>query len=453
MNIDTDLDNLINDLENININEMPNNNPAQPINVAMLRLYVDMIQPYNGSPSNLTQFISSCEFLVSTYGQVNDVALKLYIIKVIQSKLVDRANLLVGSRTELNDWISLKNALIQCFGDKRSLECLEQDLLMAHPNRNEPPLEFAKRLQVLKSNLVQRINSLTVEEMDENTKLIHLRQYDTMSLRTLIRNLPGNLQQTIRLKNPTNIETAISYIIEEENFFNYQNNFRTNFNNQPKQNSAINQRISPSRNTTIPNNYTKFQNNMPFASQYPNVQMQPSFSRHSLQNVQSQNIANLQFPSTSNQQRFPSQPIPVQPRAVKQHFPTHSQVFGKQKDVFKPTGKIPDNNPIPMSTRTNYTFPKNQQVQNYRPNYFAPSGPPNFYFEELNHVEEDSAPSNSEIDEFYNLQENQSNQPNQYNCDNYFVPQINEGSDVIDSETRENQDENFHMASNQGNLT
>ncbi|XP_057658512.1 uncharacterized protein LOC130895308 [Diorhabda carinulata] len=113
-----------------------------------------------------------------------------------------RENLLVGCRTELDSWNLLKDALEQCFGDKRSLECLEQDLLMAHPFKNETTLDFAKRLQVLRSHLVQRTNSFSLAEMPANTKEIYRRQYDQMALKTLIRNLTGLLQHTIRLKNP-----------------------------------------------------------------------------------------------------------------------------------------------------------------------------------------------------------------------------------------------------------
>lgn len=49
--------------------------------------------------------------------------------------------------------------------------------------------------------------------MDYKTKIIHSRQNETMTLRSLIREISGNLQQTIRLNNPESIENAICYII------------------------------------------------------------------------------------------------------------------------------------------------------------------------------------------------------------------------------------------------
>lgn len=53
-----------------------------------------------------------------------------------------------------------------------------------------------------------------------------------MTLKTSIRNLLRNLQETKSVKNPKNIQTDISFMTEEENFFKYHNNSRTTFNNQ-----------------------------------------------------------------------------------------------------------------------------------------------------------------------------------------------------------------------------
>lgn len=74
-----------------------------------------MIQLYNGSPNNLTQFISSYELLISTFDEINDVNLKLNLIKVLRSKSIDRINLLVASSTELKDWISIKKCFNRVF--------------------------------------------------------------------------------------------------------------------------------------------------------------------------------------------------------------------------------------------------------------------------------------------------------------------------------------------------
>lgn len=57
----------------------------------------------------------------------------------LQSQL--KGNLLVVNRYELDSWPYTKNALQTCFTYERSLECLQQNLLMVHPNKGESPLE------------------------------------------------------------------------------------------------------------------------------------------------------------------------------------------------------------------------------------------------------------------------------------------------------------------------
>nr|CAH7769435.1 unnamed protein product [Callosobruchus chinensis] len=104
-----------------------------------------------------------------------DQTIQKYLIRVVQTKLVGRAQLLVGCRTELTNWSLIKSALKQCFGDNRSLECLEQDLFLASPFKNEQPLEFGKRLQVLRSCLSQK---LTLSEPSPVIREAMLKQYE-----------------------------------------------------------------------------------------------------------------------------------------------------------------------------------------------------------------------------------------------------------------------------------
>lgn len=111
-------------------------------NISMLKLYVDMIPPVDGSSSTLNQFASNCNSLMKAYENNRDILFKNYVVMVVQSKLIGHANLLKGNRSELDIWPLIKDALENYFIDKRSLECLEQDLLMAHPNKGESPFDF-----------------------------------------------------------------------------------------------------------------------------------------------------------------------------------------------------------------------------------------------------------------------------------------------------------------------
>lgn len=375
---------------------------AQEINYSMLRLYVDTIPQFSGESSTLSSFISAADIIFATYFREGDEMINNYLIRVIQAKLVGRAQVLVGSRMELNTWNLIKDALTQCFGDQRNIECLEQDLLMARPLRNENSLDFGRRLQVLRSSLAQRIGSDT--QLDNQTKAIHLRQYDQMSLRTFIRGLPTPLQSIIRLKSPNSLETAITYINEEENFQYSQNLFKTQVTvpetSVPKQQNAS---LFPKFQRPPPN--SRFDRNWgkPFA--HSHVFPLRTFRGPS----QFHNIPEpAKFPGHQGTSDFRSQPIHIQPRQVARNYPTNSQVFGPPKNVFKPTGHPQPSHyqPEPMSTTSRNTSGTDQTMRTVpRPfnNSYRPNGPPNFIAEELYQIENDSN-SDGNDNSFYSYQ-------------------------------------------------
>nr|CAI5817741.1 unnamed protein product [Callosobruchus analis] len=287
------------------------NGEVQPITLQMLKMFVDTVPSFNGNSDTLPSFISSCDYMFNTF-TTTDQTIQNYLIRVVQTKLVGRAQLLVGCRTELTSWSSIKSALEQCFGDNRSLECLEQDLFLAAPFKNEPPMDFGKRLQVLRSSLAQK---LTLSEPSSVIRTAMLKQYEGVCLRAFIRGLPGPLQTIIRLKNPDSLERALTYVVEEQNFQYTQNIFKQRPNN-------FNTPRFPSQQ------FQPFNNNIRF--QPPVQQSQQTFQ---------------------SAQNFPSQPINIQTVPVQRHFPTNREVFGppKNANVFKPTGNPPSNHPQPIA--------------------------------------------------------------------------------------------------------
>nr|CAI5819217.1 unnamed protein product [Callosobruchus analis] len=100
------------------------NNVEEEIVKFSKNIYCTKFQWYSDT---LPSFISSCDYMFNTF-TTTDQTIQNYLIRVVQTKLVGRAQLLVECRTELTSWSSIKSALEQCFGDNRSLECLEQDL-------------------------------------------------------------------------------------------------------------------------------------------------------------------------------------------------------------------------------------------------------------------------------------------------------------------------------------
>jgi hypothetical protein len=155
---------------------------------------------------------------------VNDV--NAYLLRVVISKLTGRALILIGTKTDLDTstWDLLKSALRLSFGDQKNLDCLEQDLLALFPFKNEPLLEFGKRIQIVRSKLESKLGSVSAIEMCVNTKRVYSNQYNKLALKIFILRLQPQLQNIIRLRNPDTLEQAMAYVTEEENF-RYSQNF------------------------------------------------------------------------------------------------------------------------------------------------------------------------------------------------------------------------------------
>ena len=88
-------------------------------NLQLLKMQVYVIPYYNANSNALTSFLQSCDYIFQAYNAFNDPILNNYLVKVVQNKLTDRAKLLIGCRTELNTWPLIRNALNDCFGDKK----------------------------------------------------------------------------------------------------------------------------------------------------------------------------------------------------------------------------------------------------------------------------------------------------------------------------------------------
>ena len=173
---DLDIENLTNLFNFVQIND--ETMPDTPLpNFQLLKLCVDTIPSYNGDPNTLEIFINSCTYLFNNYG--NNRELNAYLLRVVISKLTDRALILIGNKPELNTWEAIRDSLRLSFGDQRNLECLEQDLMTLSPLKNEDPLEFGKRIQIARSRLSSKLTAMPEININATTKTVYLNQFIT----------------------------------------------------------------------------------------------------------------------------------------------------------------------------------------------------------------------------------------------------------------------------------
>ncbi|XP_056631419.1 uncharacterized protein LOC130441660 [Diorhabda sublineata] len=159
--------------------------------------------------------LRNCESFISAFASNSDNALKTFLLRAIIGKLTSRAQILIGSRTELKSWDEIKQALNLSFGDQRDIDCLVQDLINLKPFKNKTPYNFGMRYKDSRSLIISKLNTL---HLDLSEKQLHLRNYDNLALKTFVRGLPLPIQTNIRLRSPNSLEKAMSLVVEEENF-------------------------------------------------------------------------------------------------------------------------------------------------------------------------------------------------------------------------------------------
>lgn len=411
---------LIRGPQNVNNNQNMNNQAgnaagnAAGVNYQLLRLYIDTIPQYNGDPHTLTIFINNCTSLINNFYREGDEAHNNFIVRAIIGKLSGRALSLIGSRIhELNTWNDIKTALELSFGDQRNLDCLVQDLITITIEKNETPYNFGMRCQDARSLIFSKLNSLNLPAAD---RLIRVQNYEELALKTFIRNLTGQLQNNVRLRNPRNLEEGMSLVIEEENFLYSQN--RNNTINTQKFNP--NQRITPinpKMNVQKPINYQNnhssnftqfnppkpiFNNNFsrppfpnfqprPFGGQPP-FQFRPNYfptQKHPYFMQRNQPINNQYRPNTNqfnNQNRFNNSSFNNQYRP-NTNQPNNQNRFGANN---LPNQRTRQDEPMDTSsglTKTQGSAPKYTFTELYQQNIENDIPPnqyldPNYYYSE-----------------------------------------------------------------------
>lgn len=400
-NIDDEIEILASILGSVDLEENNNqdrNMATNGTNYQLLRLFIDTIPPFDGSPHTLGIFLEHCQSLIVNFGSGNDPGLNAFVIRAIISKLSGRALTLIGSRTELRTWQQIKDILTLSFGDQRNLDCLVQDLIILRPHKNETPYNFGVRCQDARSLIISKINML---EASEAEKLLKIENYNELALKTFIRGLSGPIQNNVRLRDPNSLEKAMSLVIEEENFL-YSQSVSNSLNSQRTYKPMM--KITPvntSQRLRFPQmqmpyfqNFAKPQqqisNIRPQLSQnftYPNTMpMRSQFSQNNPHNNNMSWKPNTNFPT----QRHPF--FMQRPSAIKRQ--EQKYMFNNRQN-FKPEPMEVDKSGISRATtvRPNFTSQElftqdvnyfenpfesdDQYVENIDENYFYDANDPN----------------------------------------------------------------------------
>nr|XP_023027954.1 uncharacterized protein LOC111515995 [Leptinotarsa decemlineata] len=367
--------------------------------------YLRCVPEFDGNPNDLNRYLAVCDSIINTFYNVAEPTSfqNVYLLNCLISKLSGNAKV-VANIQNVSNWRELKDTLTRNFADQRDETCLNRDMVMLRQSPNEKPQQFYDRcLNIL--NLL--CNYIDVHEITQESKRCKRDLYSNLALKTFLSGLKEPLGTTIRCMQPKSLSEALQFVLQEDNVhyfqnFSNKNTFRPNF--QPSRTPIqIRQpNSSPVNNYSTPNNFFRQQN------------------------------------------QFPSQPIPIQPRAPSQpqKFFTNAQVFRQpfqNRNVFRPNQNQNFTKPTPMSVSTRNTYQTNKPVPmsvstRNAPNYR--SGPSNSF---------QNQPQRNFISEelFNTVVSDTQNEPNYSEHEYYAEEDYNEHYDEFLYCENENQESNF----------
>lgn len=372
----------------INLNTMPD--PPQQVPTVQ-KIHIDAIPFYDGNPSTLANFLSSCEYVLNTFSNLQNLTdpVNEYLLRAVLGKLTGRALLLVGSR-DVKNWAEIKSVLEQCFGDQRDEKGLLKDLQSLKPAKNESPYQFGMKCQDARCLLLSK---LKITEQDANYRILKTKYYDEIALEVFLDSLPTYLDLAVRLRRPDTLEKAMSIVLEEENHA-YRRNRPNNIahHNPPKMLPRLpaanvsskpnfQYAFQPTYQYPMPVSQPMFLNQPPPVFKQPsnnfasNFSQKPTFSQNSFHKPVNHQFYNKPFGNfhNSSNNQFNNRPFGNfgqssnnnQARYGFQHKPNSSQANNLPK-------------PTPMDVSSGNTALKSQR----RPVQPQPP-PPRFVFEEL----------------------------------------------------------------------
>lgn len=403
------------------------------------REMLNLIPEYNGNTKTLSLFLRKCEFVISKYQGAANV--NEFLLQSVTSKLSGKAAALISERGEFQTYDEIKAILIQHFGDPRSEECVAIELETLKIRNNESYLEFCGRIQDVRAILISKVNQSSSVTLKEAKRII----YDNTALNVFLYNLPEHMVRIVRIKNPTTLEQALSFVLEEVNFQEQYNLRSKMLQNRP---SITQQNIfKPS----IPQN-TQFKFGIPA---FPTNQFKFGIPG---------NTHNLFRP---NNQYFGNRPLNTnafnQPRPTAPQFNNFTKPQFNTNTPFQPTGYRPQIGQFGYRPQTQgfrpqpgqFGFRPQQQHQGYRPPNFsndvsmrtAPAKPQQFPVNEISTDETDyyNYPYNyeTEFDEnmyaYYNENAYTEQYPDPCEIESDNNPQLENNQEKVDS------NENFQV--------
>ncbi|XP_025829875.1 GATA zinc finger domain-containing protein 14-like [Agrilus planipennis] len=188
--------------------EMPANVETNSAQISIsLELAEKMLIKFDGSKSKLHEFIDNCDKAVSLVKP----EYKNILFAIIETKITDNARALIRNRT-FNDWITLKNHLLDAYSEKRTISQWQLELNSCKQNTNENVMSYANKVE---NCYIKLINSLD-QNLSREAREACVNLLKNQALNVFVTGLQNNLSIIVKSLKPESLEDAIAFALNEE---------------------------------------------------------------------------------------------------------------------------------------------------------------------------------------------------------------------------------------------
>lgn len=171
-----------------------------------------LVPEFDGNPNVLTRFVRLCEQLVISFQEADEID-QLCLINGILNKITGPAARTINSNGVPENWIGIRNTLINNFTDQRDETTLYNDLVIQTQGSSSPQ-EFYDKCQTLFSTIMTYV---TLHETVATTVQAKRDLYKKLTMQSFVSGLKEPLGSRIRCMRPETIEKALEYVQEELN--------------------------------------------------------------------------------------------------------------------------------------------------------------------------------------------------------------------------------------------
>lgn len=253
-----------------------------------LNVLTKFIKSYNGDRETLPAFLTNCENAMSLASPEQNTVLCKYILSQLEGKAQVACSL-----KSFSTWPELKTFLRSTFGEKKHSTHLMSDLQHCKQLSHEDVTKFSLRIE----SLLTRILSDTHHSCKDEKELPgRVAAMEDLALNTFMLGLTNSISNVVRCKNPSTLNEAIQYAIDEEKLYNItkfntksikqcsicnrlgHNSSECFRNKKPKDHYQKSYHVNPQINSHANSNTTTYPNN---SNSYPNTYSNPSTNSNS----------------------------------------------------------------------------------------------------------------------------------------------------------------------------